>query len=79
MAAEKSRSLYYREGGSTTFIVTEALYETDASGNNTALAIFFNDLKDWEKVIIDWNLTKFELKILFDEKFRAAMRDKLSN
>ena len=58
------------KGGSTAFVITEALYATDAAGTNTALAVFFNDLKDWEKIIIDWNLSKFELKVLFDEKFR---------
>lgn len=65
------------KGGSTAFIVTEALYATDASGNNSALAVFFNDLKDWEKVIIDWNLSRFELKIMFDEKFRNTIKEKL--
>lgn len=67
------------KGGSTAFIVTEALYLTDGSGNHSALAVFFNELKDWEKIIIDWNLSKFELKILLDDKFRNSLRDKLSN
>ena len=67
------------KGGSTAFIVTETFYTTDSSGNNMALAVFFNDLKDWEKIIIDWNLSKFELKILLDDKFRNSVSDKLSN
>ncbi len=67
------------KGGSTAFIVTEALYVTDAAGNNTALAVFFNDLKDWERIIIDWNLSKFERSVLFDEKFRNMVTEKLSD
>lgn len=67
------------KSGSTAFVVTETLFATDKSGSTAALAIFFNDLADWEKVLIDWNLNKFELKILFDEKFRNSVKDKLSN
>ena len=43
-----------------------------------AMAIFFNELKDWEKIILEWNLSKFELKVLLDEKFRNAVKEKLS-
>ena len=74
---QKHSASFGIKGGSTAFIVTEALYATDASGNTSALAVFFNDLKDWEKVIIDFNLTKFELKVLLDEKFRNAVKEKL--
>jgi len=66
------------KGGSTAFIVTEALYATDASGNSMALAIFFNDLKDWERIIIDWTLSKFEIKFILNEKFRNKVRKELS-
>ena len=67
------------KGGSTAFIITEAFYATDAGGNNSALAVFFNDLKDSERIIIEWNLSKFELKVLLDEKFRNLVREKLFN
>ena len=76
-ANQKHLTSFGIKGGSTAFIVTEALYATDAPGNKTALAVFFNDLKDWEKIFIDWNLTKFELKILLDEKFRNNVKEKL--
>ena len=78
-ANQKHSASFGIKGGSTAFIVTEALYATDASGNHSALAVFFNDLKDWEKVIIDWNLSRFELKVLLDEKFRNTVREKLTD
>ena len=66
------------KGGTTAFVLTEALYASDAFGNSTAAALFFNDLKDWEKIIIGWNLSRFELKVLFDEKFRNVVCEKIS-
>jgi len=66
------------KGGSTAFVLTEALYATDASGNKMAMAIFFNALKDWERIILEWNLTRFELKVLLDEKFRNVVIEKLT-
>ena len=76
---QKNFSSFGIKGGSTAFIITEALFVTDVIGNKTALAIFFNDLKDWEKIIIDWNLTKFELRILLDEKFRKTVKENCLN
>ena len=66
------------KGGSTAFVVTETLFASDKSGTNTALAIFFNDLADWERIIINWNLNKFERNILLNEKFRIDVVKKLS-
>lgn len=66
------------KGGSTAFVITEVLYATDNAGNNMAMAIFFNDLADWERIIINWNLNKFERNILLNEKFRSQVVKKLS-
>ena len=57
--------------------ITGFIKENPNRSSNTALAVFFNDLKDWEKIIIDWNLSRFELKVLLDEKFKNAVKEKL--
>jgi D-alanyl-D-alanine carboxypeptidase len=58
------------KGGSTAFVITTALYATDSLGNFSSLAIFFNNLKDWERIIIEWNCEKFQLRLLSDKEFR---------
>lgn len=58
------------KGGSTAFVLTNALYATDKSGNATELVYFFNDLEDHEVLMLSKSMNEFHLKLLKDQKFR---------
>lgn len=59
-----------RKGGSTSYVLTEAIYATDKHGARTELALFFNDLGTMESMKLTASLNEFELKLLKDEAFR---------
>jgi D-alanyl-D-alanine carboxypeptidase len=54
------------KGGSTTFVLTKALYATDKKGNKTELAYFLNDLSTFETIKLKRSMNEFELKVLKD-------------
>ena len=66
-----------KKGGSTSSVLTKALYATDLKGNTTALAYFFNDLGFVENTRLKLSMNMFELNILRDGKFRAAIEREL--
>ena len=64
---------YGTKGGSTAFVLTKASFLTDNNKNNYSMALFFKDLKDWESIILQWNLIRFEKKMFFDTVFREKV------
>ncbi|MFD0679071.1 MULTISPECIES: serine hydrolase [unclassified Paenibacillus] len=58
------------KGGSTAFVLTQAIYATDKEGNRTELAIFFNDLDKMQMEKLSSSLNVFGQKLLQDAEFR---------
>lgn len=52
------------KGGSTSWVLTKALYATTTTGESTELAYFFNDLTEEEFEKLAMNMNSFELAIL---------------
>ncbi|HLR79249.1 MAG TPA: serine hydrolase, partial [Bacillota bacterium] len=67
-----------QKGGSTFFIVTDALFAEDQRGNTFEMAIFFNDLKWYQTHKIMSSLNEFELKCLSDPSFRKHVYEALN-
>jgi D-alanyl-D-alanine carboxypeptidase len=67
-----------QKGGSTRFILTNAMYATDLSGNKTEFAFFANDLTSMEQAKLSRNLNGFQLKFLKDEDFREQVKRELA-
>lgn len=65
-----------KKGGSTQYILTDALFAEDKEGNKYELAIFFNDLKWYEAYKLMKSLNEFELKLLTDKSFREELIEK---
>ncbi len=61
------------KGGSTAFVLTQALYVTDQSGHKTELAYFFNDLNFIENMKLQAGMNDFHIQVIND----AAYREKL--
>lgn len=66
-----------KKGGSTAYILTDAMYATDKQGAKTELAVFFNDLQSKESDELTAVLNEFELLLLRDEKFRQKVIEEL--
>lgn len=61
------------KGGSTAFVLTQALYATDTAGSTTELAYFFNDLDPLLQVRLELSMNDFELALLSDAAFRKKV------
>ncbi|MBO1001363.1 serine hydrolase [Pseudogracilibacillus auburnensis] len=59
-----------KKGGSTQYILTDAIFAEDKQGNKFEIVIFFDDLKWYEGFKLTNSLNEFELKLLSDESFR---------
>ncbi|RWR08963.1 hypothetical protein [Siminovitchia fortis] len=64
-------------GGSTAFVLTNAMYAEDKKGNRTEFAFFANDLGMIEQMQLTRKLNSFQLKILTDPSFRSKVKKKL--
>ncbi len=62
-----------KKGGSTAYILTDALYVENKEDDNFELVIFFNELKWYESYKLMKSLNEFELKMLTDEQFRTKL------
>ena len=66
------------KGGSTAFVLTNALYATDKKGNQTEMAYFFNELSVLEMTKLQMSMNEFELKILTNEDFLKKITKELA-
>lgn len=62
------------KGGSTAYILTQALYATDKKRNKTEIAIFFNNLTPEENKKLQPHLNQFHTSVLYDAKFREELK-----
>lgn len=62
------------KGGSSAYILTQALYATDKKSNKTEIAIFFNNLTPEENKKLQPHLNQFHTSVLYDAKFREELK-----
>ncbi|MEZ4686642.1 MAG: serine hydrolase [Bacteroidia bacterium] len=63
------------KGGSTTFVLTKAVYATDKDGNTTELTYFLDGLTNMENTKLQMSINVFELAVLTDEDFRGKVAE----
>lgn len=66
-----------KKGGSTAYVLTETLYATDKENNQTALAVFFNNLSTLQNLKLQMSMNEFDLRVIQDKEFRAELQQKL--
>jgi len=64
-----------QKGGSTLFVVTNALYATDKQGDSMEIIFFANDLKGAEMLKLLMNLNEFNKQLLQSEEFRSKLKE----
>ena len=63
------------KGGSTAFVLTQALYARDFENNQTEIAVFFNNLTTLESIKLQASSDEFMMKVLKDGEFRKKLTD----
>ncbi|UBH15102.1 class A beta-lactamase-related serine hydrolase [Macrococcus armenti] len=66
------------KGGSTAFILNDAMYAEDYNGNKIEIVLLTNDLNIWQQILLSHNLNSFESKLLGDEAYRQKVQKELS-
>ena len=66
------------KGGSTAFILNDAMYAEDYNGNKLEIVLLTNDLNIWQQILLSHNLNSFESKLLGDEAYRQKVQKELS-
>lgn len=66
-----------RKGGSTQYIMTDAMFAEDQVGNKFELAIFFDRLEWYQIFKLMKSLNEFELNLLKDKSFREDTIERL--
>lgn len=64
-----------QKGGSTAFVLTNALYATDKEQNKTEIVFFSNNLTKLEQKKLSQNLNEFQLQFLKDREFRTQIKE----
>jgi D-alanyl-D-alanine carboxypeptidase len=66
-----------KKGGSTAYVLTETLYATDKENNQTALAVFFNNLTTLQNLKLQMSMNEFDLRVIQDKEFRKQLEQTL--
>ncbi|MEK5184850.1 serine hydrolase [Solibacillus sp. FSL W7-1324] len=67
------------KGGSTLFVLNNAMYVENLNGDQYEMVILLNDLKFHERFLLSNNRNSFERKLLNDADFRDEVREALLN
>ncbi|MDZ5471472.1 serine hydrolase [Bacillus sp. 31A1R] len=67
-----------KKGGSTQFILTDALFIEDKNGQKFEIALFFNDLEPQQSKKLMSSLNEFEIKMFRDVNFRKDVIETLN-
>lgn len=65
------------KGGSTAFILNDALYVEDLSGNKMEIVIFTDQLNIWQNLMLQNNLNSFQVNLISDEDYRIKVKQEL--
>jgi len=63
------------KGGSTAFVLTNALYATDKAGNRSELVFFFNNLTSAENKMLQQNMNTFLIKCIQTNRYQQTVSD----
>lgn len=77
----KNREIYDHlgmKGGSTAFVLTDAIYATDKKSNKIEMAIFLDDLGIFESMVMNKSLNSFVARTLNSQEFREEIQKELS-
>ncbi len=66
------------KGGSTAFILNDAMYAEDLTGNKNEIVILMNDLNMWQSFMLGQNLNSFESSFLGSEEYREKVQKEIS-
>lgn len=66
------------KGGSTAFILNDAMYAEDHNDNKIEIVILTNDLNIWQQILLSHNLNSFESKLLGNKDYRQEVKKELS-
>ncbi|MBS4220032.1 serine hydrolase [Bacillus sp. FJAT-49711] len=66
------------KGGSTAFILNDAMYAADHDGGRIEMVLLMNDLSIWQQILLSRNLNSFESKLLGSEDYRLKLQKELS-
>ncbi|MGE7674779.1 serine hydrolase [Lysinibacillus sp. NPDC094403] len=66
------------KGGSTAFVLNDAIYAEDHNGNKIEMVILTDDLNLWQGLLIRKNMNSFESKLLGSKDYRLQVQKKLS-
>jgi D-alanyl-D-alanine carboxypeptidase len=67
------------KGGSTAFILNDALYAEDLDGNTTEIVLFTDDLNWWQSFRLQQNLNSFEVQLVGSEEYRKKVAQALGS
>lgn len=66
------------KGGSTVFIMNDAMYAESHAGDKIEIVLLTDDLSFWQGIQIGKNLSSFESEMLGSEEFRLKVQKELS-
>ncbi|SDK01390.1 D-alanyl-D-alanine carboxypeptidase [Jeotgalicoccus aerolatus] len=66
------------KGGSTAFILNDAMYAEENNGNKVEIVLLTNDLNIWQQIRLSHNLNSFESKLIGDKSYRQRVQKELS-
>lgn len=66
------------KGGSTAFILNDALYAEDHNGKKIEIVFLTDNLSRWQQLQLALNLNSFESKLLGSDNYRLKVQKKLS-
>ncbi|MEW4282711.1 serine hydrolase [Priestia koreensis] len=66
------------KGGSTAYVLTDALYATSKDGEKTAVAIFLQDLTPSQQEKLQQSIEAFEYRLLTDAAYQTEVEKQLS-
>lgn len=66
------------KGGSTAFILNDALYAENHNGDKIEMVILTDDLSLWQGMLMQNNMKSFESKLFGSEDYRLKVQKELS-
>lgn len=63
------------KGGSTAFVLNNALYAEDHDGNQIEMVLLTDDLNFWNSMLLRQNMNSFETKLLENEAYRQEVQE----
>ena len=66
------------KGGSTLFVLNDAMYAENLKGDQYEIVLLFDDLNFIERLLLNTNWNSFESKLLSSAEYRDKVRDELN-